>query len=312
MSRTVTIVMYHYVRDLERSRYPRIKGMTLERFRNQLEYIDSHFTPISAEDLLEAVSSPHRALPENAILLTFDDGYSDHHDNVLPLLKEKGIKACFFPPAQAILEHKVLDVNKIQFVLAAVPNVWSLLDEVFEALDEFRSEYSLKSREAYLTSITEKHRYDPREVIVFKRLLQRELPEPVRVELVQRLFARHVSSDEAAFASELYMSLEQLGALHAEGMHIGSHGYTHAWLNALVPEAQRTEVDRSLEFLQQAGIPLRDWTICYPYGGFDESLIDILRTRRCSLGFTVEPRVADLDREGRLTLPRIDTNDLPS
>jgi peptidoglycan/xylan/chitin deacetylase (PgdA/CDA1 family) len=312
MSRTVTIVMYHYVRDLERSRYPRIKGMTLERFRNQLEYIDSHFTPISAEDLLEAVSSPHRALPENAILLTFDDGYSDHHDNVLPLLKEKGIKACFFPPAQAILEHKVLDVNKIQFVLAAVPNVWSLLDEVFEALDEFRSEYSLKSREAYLTSITEKHRYDPREVTVFKRLLQRELPEPVRVELVQRLFARHVSSDEAAFASELYMSLEQLGALHAEGMHIGSHGYTHAWLNALVPEAQRTEVDRSLEFLQQAGIPLRDWTICYPYGGFDESLIDILRTRRCSLGFTVEPRVADLDREGRLTLPRIDTNDLPS
>ncbi|MGA7244113.1 MAG: polysaccharide deacetylase family protein, partial [Terracidiphilus sp.] len=136
--------------------------------------------------------------------------------------------------------------------------------------------------------------------------------EPVRVELVRRLFARHVSSDEAAFASELYMSLEQLGALHAEGMHIGSHGYTHAWLNALVPEAQRTEVDRSLEFLQQAGIPLRDWTICYPYGGFDESLIDILRTRRCSLGFTVEPRVADLDREGRLTLPRIDTNDLPS
>ena len=173
--------MYHYVRDLERSRYPRIKGLTLERFRNQLEYIDAHFTPISAEDLLEAVSSPHRALPENAILLTFDDGYSDHHDNVLPLLKEKGIKACFFPPAQAILEHKVLDVNKIQFVLAAVENVNSLLDEVFEALDDFRSEYSLKSREAYLMSITEKHRYDPREVTIFKRLLQRELPEPVRV-----------------------------------------------------------------------------------------------------------------------------------
>lgn len=312
MNRTVTIVMYHYVRDLERSRYPRIKGLSLERFRNQLEYIDAHYKPISAEDLLEAVLSPHRALPQNAILLTFDDGYSDHFDHVLPLLKKKGIKGCFFPPAQAILEHKVLDVNKIQFVLAAVPDVWSLLDDVFDALDGFRSEYPLKSREAYLMSITEKHRYDPREVTLFKRLLQRELPEPVRSKLVDRLFSQHVSSDEPAFASELYMSLDQLGTLHTEGMHIGSHGYTHAWLNHLAPEAQQTEVDRSMEFLRQAGIPLHDWTICYPYGGFDESLIDILRARRCRIGFTVEPRIADLDREGRFTLPRIDTNDLPS
>jgi len=310
--RSVTIVMYHYVRDLERSRYPRIKGLSIDRFRNQLGYIQANYVPISAEDLLEAVNFPHRKLPENAILLTFDDGYSDHFENVLPLLKEKGIKACFFPMAQAILEHRVLDVNKIQFILAAAPNVSKLLDEVFDALAEFRSEYSLKSREAYLMSITEKHRYDPREVTIFKRLLQRELPEPVRAKLVQRLFAEHVSSDEAAFSDELYMSLEQLGMLHSEGMHIGSHGYRHVWLNHLSPECQEVEVDRSLEFLRQAGIPLRDWTICYPYGGVDESLIEILRTRRCSLGFTVEPRIADLEREDRLTLPRIDTNDLPS
>lgn len=310
--RCATIVMYHYVRDLERSRYPRIKGLSLDRFRNQLEHIESHYTPISAEDLREAASSPNRTLPQNAILLTFDDGYSDHYDNVLPLLKKKGIRACFFPPAQAILEHKVLDVNKIQFVLAAVPDVGALLDEVFEALDDFRAENQLKSRGDYLSSITEKHRYDPHEVTVFKRLLQRELPLPVRGQLVQRLFAKHVSSDEAAFACELYMSLEQLGALHAEGMHVGSHGYAHAWLNHLSPEAQETEVDRSIDFLGQAGIPLHDWSICYPYGGFNESLLEILRARSCKLGFTVEPRIANLDSDGYLTLPRIDTNDLPS
>lgn len=312
MSRAVTIVMYHYVRDLVKSKYPRIKGLTVDGFRRQLDFIKSNYVPISAEELLEAVTSPHRRMPENAMLLTFDDGYSDHYDNVLPLLKEKGIRACFFPMAQAILERRVLDVNKIQFILAAVPNVWSLLDELFESLDEFRADYPLKSREVYLMSITEKHRYDPREVTIFKRLLQRELPEHVRAELVQRLFSQHVSDDESGFASELYMSLDQLRQLHQEGMHVGSHGYTHAWLNSLSPDAQQTEVDLSLGFLRQAGIPLDDWTMCYPYGGYDESLLGILRARKCVLGFTVEPRVADLDREGRLTLPRIDTNDLPS
>jgi peptidoglycan/xylan/chitin deacetylase (PgdA/CDA1 family) len=312
MNRSVTIVMYHYVRDLERSRYPRIKGLSLEGFRNQLAHIETHYTPVSAEDILEAVEFPHRRLPENSILLTFDDGYSDHHANVLPLLKERGLKACFFPMAQAILEHKVLDVNKIQFILAAVPDVWPLIDEIFEALDEFRDRYSLKSREAYLMSITEKHRYDSREVTIFKRMLQRELPQAVRAELVERLFVRYVSKDEACFARELYMSLDDLRELREEGMHIGSHGYTHAWLNHLRPEKQQIEVDLSLRFLHQAGISLSDWTICYPYGGYDDSLLDILRGRQCKLGFTVEPRVADLDREGRLTLPRIDTNDLPS
>ena len=141
MNRSVTIVMYHYVRDLEHSRYPRIKGLSVEGFRNQLAHIESRYTPISADDLLEAVVFPHRSLPENAILLTFDDGYSDHYENVLPLLKEGGMKACFFPMAKAILEHRVLDVNKIQFILAAVENVWHLIDEVFEALDGFRSSF---------------------------------------------------------------------------------------------------------------------------------------------------------------------------
>lgn len=312
MSRLVTIVMYHYVRDLGGSRYPRIKGLDLERFRNQLAHIEEHYCPITADDLLDAVMSPHWSLPHNAILLTFDDGYIDHYQNVLPLLKRMGIKACFFPMAQAILEHRVLDVNKIQFILAAASNTWALLDEVFIALDEFRASYSLKSREAYLMGITERHRYDPREVTVFKRLLQRELPDPVRRELVRRLFAQYVSSDEATFASELYMSIDQLRELHQEGMHIGSHGYTHSWLNTLSAEAQQTEVDLSLGFLRHVGIPLDSWAICYPYGGYDNSLLEILRARGCALGFTVEPHVADLDKQGRLTLPRIDTNDLPS
>jgi peptidoglycan/xylan/chitin deacetylase (PgdA/CDA1 family) len=303
--------MYHYVRDLERSRFPAIKGLSIERFCRQLDYIKARYTPITVENLLEALSSPQKELPPKPILLTFDDGYSDHFANVFPLLDARGIQGCFFPPAQAVLEHKVLDVNKIHFVLAAVPDAGSLLDQVFSFLAEFSSEYALKTREEYLREVTEEHRYDTREVTVLKRLLQRELPEPVRKEIVRRLFAEHVTANEAAFACELYMSLDQIACLRRHGMHIGSHGCTHAWLNRVSPQAQADEIDRSLQFLQKLGVGRGDWSMCYPYGGFDDSLLQNLRARQCPLGFTVEPRIADLDVDDRLTLPRLDTNDLP-
>jgi peptidoglycan/xylan/chitin deacetylase (PgdA/CDA1 family) len=95
-------------------------------------------------------------------------------------------------------------------------------------------------------------------------------------------------------------------------MHIGSHGYSHAWLDRLSSEAQAVEIDRSLDFLHSFGVGKDEWTMCYPYGGFNDSLLRILRDRQCRLGFTVEARVADLDVDDRLTMPRLDTNDLPS
>jgi peptidoglycan/xylan/chitin deacetylase (PgdA/CDA1 family) len=312
MSRKVTIVMYHYVRHLEHSRFPAIKGLSVERFCRQLDYIQAHYTPIQVEDLIGALSPNRKELPPNPILLTFDDGYSDHFTNVFPLLDARGIQGCFFPPAQSVLEHHVLDVNKIQFTLAAVSDVESLVDQVFSCLSEFRTKFALKTKEAYFLAIPEQHRYDSRNVIVIKRLLQRELPEPVRAEIVRRLFAEHVTADESTFAHELYMSEDQIACLHRHGMHIGSHGTTHAWLNHLSPDAQVIEVDQSLEFLQNLGVGRGEWTMCYPYGGVNDSLLHVLQSRHCQLGFTAEPRIADLDVDDRLTLPRIDTNDLPS
>jgi len=312
MSRKVTIVMYHYVRDLEHSRFPAIKGLSVERFCRQLDYIQAHYTPIAAENLIRALSPAKEGLPTNPILLTFDDGYSDHFANVFPLLDARGIQGCFFPPAQSVLEHKVLDVNKIQFILAAVSDLGSLVDQVFSSLSEFCTEYPLKTKEAYFLAIAEQHRYDSRNVTVLKRLLQRELPEPVRAEIVRRLFAEHVTADESSFARELYMSVDQIACLRRHGMHIGSHANTHAWLDHLSPDAQVIEVDQSLEFLKTLGIGRDEWTMCYPYGGFNNSLLQVLRGRQCQLGFTVEARIADLDVDDPLTLPRVDTNDLPS
>ena len=85
------------------------------------------YVAVTINDVLVAFADPVCAWPKNAILLTFDDGLIDHYISVFPLLDKHGIQGCFYPSNMPIEESKVLDVHKIQFILAAVPDVKALL-----------------------------------------------------------------------------------------------------------------------------------------------------------------------------------------
>ena len=310
-NRRVTIVMYHFVRDLKHSRYPDIKGLSLEEFRGQIEYIHRYYNVIGVPELLAALESPDQALPPRALLLTFDDGYRDHFDNVLPLLAGHGLTGCFFPPAKAVTEQEVLDVNKIHFILAAVPDKTRILDSLFTLLDEARGEFPLQDRADYYQRLAHPSRFDTAEVILIKRLLQRELPEALRKRITGALFRQYVTQDEHAFSQELYMGITELRTMREAGMYIGSHGYDHYWLDTLDAQSQEREIELSLRFLQAVGSDIGNWVIGYPYGAYNDSLLRILRDQGCKAGFTTEVRIADLDQDDPLTLPRLDTNDLP-
>jgi peptidoglycan/xylan/chitin deacetylase (PgdA/CDA1 family) len=94
-------------------------------------------------------------------------------------------------------------------------------------------------------------------------------------------------------------------------MMIGSHGYNHDWLNHLSPEQQATDIDLSLDFLRTIGVESNAWVMCYPYGGWSESLLRLLRERDCAIGFTTQVGLALASGDDPLLLPRLDTNDLP-
>jgi hypothetical protein len=49
--------MYHFVRDLEDSRYPQIKGLSLDHFKEQIGYIRKHYTIISMDELMAKTGS---------------------------------------------------------------------------------------------------------------------------------------------------------------------------------------------------------------------------------------------------------------
>jgi peptidoglycan/xylan/chitin deacetylase (PgdA/CDA1 family) len=311
LSTQVTIVMYHYVRDLAKSRFPAIHGLSLDGFRGQLDYLSRHYEVVSMEAVLDALENGGQGLPPRAVLLTFDDGYVDHYANVFPLLDERRLPGAFFPSAQPVLEDRVLQVNKIHFILASVPRPEALLPEVTAAIDARRERFGLKSAAEYWASFDEPGRFDGREANFIKRMLQRNLPFEARKDIVDELFRRHVTADEAAFSRELYASIDQLRCMRSHGMFIGNHGYAHSWLNRVDRATQQRSISLSLDFLRVIDPDLQRWVMCYPYGAYDAATLDVLRSMGCAAGLSTEVGIADLARNDRLLLPRLDTNDLP-
>ena len=307
----VSIVMYHYVRDLQNSLYPEIKGLDVSLFETQLRYFIKYHNVIRMENLIDVFKWGRTTLPRNPVLLTFDDGYKDHYQHVFPILDELGLQGSFFPPAQAITERKVLDVNKIQFILASQPNKEEVMDEIFDLMDTFSGEYTLLDKLQYRDTCAVPDRFDSKEVVFIKRMLQKELPAQVRKEITDSLFKKYVSKNERAFSEELYMNIHQVRCMRRHGMFFGSHGYNHLWLPDLSASEQISEIDKSMKFLESAGASLQNWVMCYPYGAHNETLQSILQERQCAIGLTTKPDVATLSYENRLALPRMDTNDYP-
>jgi peptidoglycan/xylan/chitin deacetylase (PgdA/CDA1 family) len=308
--REVTIVMYHYVRPIAASAWPRIKGLEFAKFQGQLDYIQRHYRPITMKQLIAAAAGAER-LPDNPILLTFDDGYSDHYHYAFMELAARRLSGAFFVPACAMIDRRILDVNRIHYILAAVEDAGALATHVDRAVLDAADEFGLPAPAALRKATRNLSRWDTPEVAYVKRMLQDGLPSPLRRRLIDELFARFVTIDPLSFAEELYLTVDQAREMAAGGMHIGSHGESHERLALMDADSQRREIAESLRIFAAIGQSAREFTFCYPYGSYDRRTVSILEDLGCSAAVTTKVALAAPNRSAVLELPRIDTNDLP-
>ena len=313
MENRLYISMYHYTRDLKNSDYPEIKGLDYDLFDRQLAYFKDNFNVIRMEDLLDCYDGKFE-LPEKAMLLTFDDGYIDNHEAALPLLKKYGFTGSFFIPAKTFCENKLLDVNKIHFILAVVEqngNVLDLVKEIYSLLDEYRNRgFKIKSNEDLFEEYGIANRFDSKEIVFCKRILQTALEEKIRNEITDILFEKYVGIKEEDFSKKLYMSREMLLDMKKEGMFIGIHGYDHYWLGNLEEDKMKKDIDRALDQMSEY-IDRDRWVMNYPYGSYNERVIDYISSKGCVLGLTTKVNLCHLDLDNRYELPRFDCNDFP-
>ncbi len=310
MRNSCKIVMYHYVRPIKNSRYPQIKGLELEGFIRQMEFFKKNFTFITTKQLLSCIYDGE-PIPENSILLTFDDGLKDHYLHVFPILQKFNVQGLFFPTAETIESKKVIDVHKIHFILAMNKNKNKIIDEIFTLIKQNKDEYNLGSPESYFKVLAVPNRFDTKEVIFIKRILQRELPHQFRAQIVDYLFKEFVTKDERSFSEELYLSYDDIKHMQDSGMYFGSHGYSHEWLTYLNDTDLNLELNKTLEFYFRINKNNDSMIMCYPYGNYNNNLIEKLVAQGYKAGLTTDVGDAVLDAKNAFLLKRYDTNDFP-
>lgn len=302
----IYIVMYHYVRNIKKSDYPNLNGLEFSDFKKQILFFKKNFNLLSNDQFIEIINS--KKLPKKkSILLTFDDGYQDHYQYVYPFLKKHNLSANFYPSIMCIKNKKVLDVNKVHFILEKEKNKEKILSLIFLYLKKYlnKTPEQIKINKINLTS-----RYDDKKTILIKRLLQNHIPLPFREKIVNKLFGDIVNISEKEFSEKLYMNKKHIQELYKNNFTIGSHGYNHYWWGKLNEDEQEIEIKKSINYLKKIKVFDKNFSVCFPYGSYNLQTLNLLNKYKIKFALTTKVgKVNNKNLANVFELPRFDTND---
>ena len=279
--------MYHYVRDLPRTPFPRIKGMLTEDFRRQVEELPRRYEMATVESALAFLAGRYRP-KRDLCLLTFDDGLRDHYETATPILAEKGIQGVFFLITGGLADRRVAPVHMNHFLMAALP------------FEEYRRRFLERLAErtgdevgdAKIDPSTAERTYplDEPAVARFKYLFNFVLDAESRDAIVGELFAETLG-DEGDFADQLYLNWDEARRMQHAGMAIGGHTHRHRPLAALDSTELADDLTRCRRLLIENVEPQQAWPFSYPYGkreSFTAEAIERLKADGYHCSFTTE------------------------
>lgn len=261
-------------------------------FERQVARLAKDTKPMSEAMVLACVCSGS-PFPPKATLVTFDDGYRDNFTIAAPILKKFGVPAIFFIPTASISERRVGWWDEIAW-LVKVTNVRSV------TIAGENYDLSEPNKPAAIEVLIGRLKAAGK---VQRDLWLAELRRSCRVDGVP-----HEVADSAL------MTWEQVQALHAFGISVGSHTVTHCMLSELDADAQERELrDSKLELeLRTAQQVL---SVAYPFGGaehFNADTKTLARKIGFRLGFSLVRGINRADRLDPFAIHRImppaDTN----
>jgi len=211
----LTVLAYHRVCDTS-SDTPwdsDVVSATPVMFRRQLELITKYFTPVTSGEVVTWFTGA-TSLPKNPVVLTFDDGYRDSYDVVLPLLQEAGVPADFFVCPGNIEQRRLF--------------WWDIIACCLRRSTKRRISLSYpRPLELDLSdgTCTERARR------VLLRIVKRTYGLDVQRLMEELQHEAGVALDHEAESERLLLTWDQVRALRRAGMGVGSHSYSHPILS---------------------------------------------------------------------------------
>ena len=276
----LTVIMFHRVLATDDPRWPTSDPeytLPADVFAACLGFFKAHYNVVALEDVL-AARAGQRPLPERALLITFDDGWSDNEEYALPALRAAGLPAVMFVVADAVdraqpfwQEQMITAWRAGRLGEATWRRLWDELGGGgAPALDG-----TLEPVRALIAALE-------------------RAPAPVRARLLASI--RDLLDDGVRYM----ITSDQLRALAAGRVAIGAHGQTHEPLTT-VPDvdAELRAARRALE--ERLGGPAVT-TLSFPHGRFDDEVVARARAAGYRLLFTSVPELpgAGADVLGRV------------
>lgn len=292
-SRWVRILAYHRVLDVEERAYPfdcELISSSVRDFERQMEHVCSRYRVVTFADLEEYERNNER-IPDNALVITFDDGYADNYEQAFPILERYGLKAVFFLSTGYIGTDTPFWFERLAYLVKKGLVDTSRLD--LGPCEDIAGKW--RDRKGMLPQENLYH------VIV-------RLPNRDRLRLLRQVEEGMppLPAGEAALVRPL--TWDQVREMAKRGMEMGSHTRSHLILGNGSPAEVARELEASRRIIEEhVSRPVR--AISYPIASYDFAVNPLvirlvqLAGYRFGVGYTSGP-VRSLAKE-RYQLKRL-------
>ncbi|MCW5580231.1 MAG: polysaccharide deacetylase family protein [Luteimonas sp.] len=269
--RDLRVLAYHRVREMDDGfRFdPMLVSATPAGFDAQMQHVRDRFHPVTCRDVVASLDGG-AALPRDAVLVTFDDGYDDNHRIAFPILRRHGVPATFFvatghidsglPYAYDWLAHLLLTASAERVCMPG-------------AGIELALPPSLDARRELVGDVLDRLKY---------------LDDAGQQAAISALEHDWNLPRTTGHPDCRPMTWDQLREMRDAGMEIGGHGVHHRMLAKLPDDALAAEVaECQARLTAELGSPAI--ALSYPVGGpdaYDARVVHAARDNGFRLGFS--------------------------
>lgn len=262
---SLTILGYHRIVPADKLvEYPldlELVSTTPREFKWQMNYIRRHMNPVSLGAVADALDRGTE-LPPRAVAITFDDGFADTYKHAFPILHELGIPATVFIATGFIDSGQPFWFELAAYLMMhAKPNSIS----VPGMPDGLPTAPSARARRADL------HRLQQ----FLKASSHRELAS-ITAKWSERLAGL---IDDASLAAMRPLNWDEISAMAANGIEIGSHSVSHPNLAQLSENELGWELVQSARTIE-ARLGRPPATLAYPIGTPDSFNVGVAGATR--------------------------------
>lgn len=222
---------------------PLYSELAPEVFEAQMRFLRRHYRIVSLDQLYREIQNP--ITRDQAVAITFDDGYGDLYTHAFPILRKYQIPATIYLIVSSIETGEAAWYDRIFVALQSFSG--DQLEVVFEKprslkLDSFEARIQAGVEiVGYLRTLPDARRRE------WCALLEERIPVP------------------AGKLSNCMLTWEQIKTMHQAGIAFGSHTMTHPVFSRVPPPEMVKELSESKEIIEaKIGSAVSDFA--YPFG----------------------------------------------